>query len=113
MLTSVLRTVVPALWGAIIGWVLTILPVLEPLREQLLEYGSAAVPFIAALLIGAWYALWRKLEPRLPDWLTTILLGSAKTPVYPPAKVTSTHAEPGERVRGVVQDYEPKHLADD
>jgi hypothetical protein len=25
----------------------------------------------------------RWLEPRLPDWLTRAVLGSAKTPVYP------------------------------
>lgn len=37
---------------------------------------------IAALLNGGWYAAcrWLKLHP--PDWLTRILLGSAKAPVY-------------------------------
>lgn len=82
MLTSILRTIVPALWGSFIGWLLTVVPVLEPLSDELLAYGDLAVPFITALLIGAWYALWRKLEPHLPDWLTRILLGSAKQPTY-------------------------------
>lgn len=82
MLTSILRTVVPALWGSLIGWLLGVVPMLEPLRGELLTYGNLAVPVIAAILIGAWYAFWRWLEPQLPDWLTRILLGSAKTPVY-------------------------------
>ena len=82
MLTSILRTVVPLLWGSFIGWLLGLIPALEPLRETLLGYGDFAVPFIGALITGAWYALWRWLEPRLPDWLTRILLGSAKAPTY-------------------------------
>lgn len=83
MLTSILRTVVPALWGSVIGWALTIVPVLEPLRADLLAYGDLAVPVIGAAIIGGWYALWRWLEPKLPDWLTRVLLGSASAPVYP------------------------------
>lgn len=82
MLISILRTIVPALWGSVIGWALTLLPVLEPLRADLLAYGDFAVPVIAAVIIGGWYALWRWLEPKLPDWLTRILLGSAQAPVY-------------------------------
>lgn len=84
MLTSILRTIVPALWGSIIGWVLSVVPLLEPLRADLLAYGDLAVPVIGAILIGGWYAFWRWLEPHLPDWLTRILLGSAKMPVYKP-----------------------------
>jgi hypothetical protein len=82
LLTSILRTVVPALWGSFIGWLLTLLPLLEPHRAELLAYGELAVPLVTALLIGLWYAFWRWLEPKLPDWLTRILLGSAKVPVY-------------------------------
>lgn len=82
MFTSILRTIVPALWGSFIGWLLTLVPVLEPLREDLLAYADVLLPIISAVLIGAWYAFWRWLEPRLPDWLTRITLGSAKAPVY-------------------------------
>jgi len=82
MLTSILRTIVPALWGSFIGWVLAVVPVMEPLRADLIAYGDLAVPVITAVLIGLWYAFWRWLEPRLPDWLTRILLGSAKAPTY-------------------------------
>jgi hypothetical protein len=82
VLTSILRTIVPYVWGIVIGWALSAVPVLEPLRDQLLAYGEAAVPIIALVITGAWYTLWRKLEQRLPDWLTSILLGSAKAPRY-------------------------------
>lgn len=82
MLVSILRTFIPYIWGIFIGSVLSAVPVLEPLRDQLLSYGELSVPVIAAILAGLWYALWRWLEPRLPDWLTRILLGSAKAPNY-------------------------------
>ncbi|WP_154605975.1 hypothetical protein [Arthrobacter sp. AQ5-05] len=109
MLTSILRTIVPALWGSFIGWALALIPAMEPLRAQLLTYGDLAAPIIGAVIIGAWYALWRKLEPRLPDWLTRILLGSAKTPTYMTADTI-----PGE----IVTDWHeveppPRHLASD
>lgn len=82
MFTSILRTIVPALWGAFIGWAIGLLPSLEPHRESLLEYGTPLSAIVATVLIGAWYAFWRWLEPRLPDWLTRAVLGSAKTPAY-------------------------------
>lgn len=44
MLTSILRTVVPAFWGSWIGWILASVPALEPLRANLLAYGDLAVP---------------------------------------------------------------------
>lgn len=82
MITSILRTIVPALWGSLIGWVFGIIPALEPAREQLLSLGALAVPVISAVIIGAWYALWRWVEPHLPAWLTAALLGSPKSPTY-------------------------------
>lgn len=82
MLISILRTVVPALWGSFIGLLLSLFPVLEPLRGDLDGYAEVLVPIIAAVLIGLWYALWRKLEPMLPPWLVTVVLGSAKAPIY-------------------------------
>ena len=88
MLTSILRTVVPALWGSFISLLLGWAPLLEPLEPQLLAYGEVIVPILAALITGAWYALWRWLEPRLPDWLTRLFLGSAKTPTYEPKHAT-------------------------
>ena len=83
LLTSILRTVVPALWGSFILWVIGLIPALAPLKEQLLGLADIALPIVTAVIIGGWYAFWRWLEPRLPDWLTRAVLGSAKTPVYP------------------------------
>lgn len=97
MITSILRTLIPALWGSVIGWFLTVVPVLEPLRADLLAYGELAVPVIAALLIGGWYAVCRWLEPHLPDWLTRILLGSAKAPVYEAHQKINVNAEYADR----------------
>lgn len=103
MLISILRTIVPALWGSVIGWALTLLPVLEPLRADLLAYGDFAVPVIAAVIIGGWYALWRWLEPKLPDWLTRILLGSAKSPAYEPTVRVGIDQETIDRALGSIQ----------
>lgn len=82
MLTSFLRTVVPALWGSLIGWLLSVAPVLEPLRELLLSQADLLIPILGAVIIAAWYQFWRWLEPLLPAWLVRAVLGSAKTPVY-------------------------------
>jgi hypothetical protein len=83
VLISVLRTVVPYVWGLFIGWLITAIPVLQPLENELLSISTLALPILIAAISAAWYALWRWLEPRLPDWLTRAVLGSAKAPTYP------------------------------
>lgn len=112
MLTPILRTIIPALWGSLIGWCLTVVPILEPLRADLLAYGDLAVPFISALLIGAWYAVCRWLEPHLPDWLTRILLGSAKTPVYEAGRYVDAYASGGPLDGYPIPDEHPATGAD-
>ena len=112
MLTSILRTIVPALWGSAIGWLLSIAPVLEPLREQLLAYADWLTPIIGAIIIGAWYALWRRVEPLLPDWLTRILLGSAQAPVYAKEAIVGELDTDGEIVPWH-DAGKPKHSAED
>lgn len=82
VLTAVLRTLVPALWGSFIAWLIGLLPILAPLQGQLEGLAELALPILTAVIVAAWYALWRWLEPRLPDWLTRAVLGSAKTPIY-------------------------------
>jgi hypothetical protein len=82
MLTAILRTVVPALWGSVIAWLIGALPLLAPLENDLLGLADVTLPIITAVIIGAWYAFWRWLEPKLPDWLTRAVLGSAHTPTY-------------------------------
>lgn len=86
LLTSIIRTLVPALWGSVIAWLLGAVPLLHPLEADLLAVGDLAVPFVIAVIIGLWFALWRWLQPRLPDWLIQLVLGSAKLPVYVPPK---------------------------
>lgn len=103
MLISILRTVVPALWGSFIVWLLGLVPVFEPLREDLLAYADLAVPIIAGVIIGAWYAFWRWLEPKLPDWATRILLGSAHAPAYAPAVRVGIDQETIDRTLGSIQ----------
>ena len=83
LLTSILRTLVPALWGSLIAWLIGVLPILAPLEADLNGLADIILPVLTAVIIGAWYAFWRWLEPRLPDWLTRAVLGSAKTPTYP------------------------------
>lgn len=79
-IASILRTIVPASWGALIAWVVTQVALPEVVAEFV---ASAAVSgFITAVAIGGWYALWRKIEPRVPAWLVTVVLGYAKPPTY-------------------------------
>ena len=82
LLTSILRTLVPALWGSLVAWLIGIVPLLEPLQAHLLGLSDVILPVLTAVIIAAWYAFWRWLEPRLPDWLTRAVLGSASAPIY-------------------------------
>jgi hypothetical protein len=83
---SLLRTAVPSLWGtalaALLAWVLPRVPgdVGEALSSLL---GSELVTgLLVAASIAAWYAVARWLEPRLPAWLTRLVLGSSAAPTY-------------------------------
>jgi len=85
---SYLRTVVPVAWGSLVGlllgWVAPHLPGdLGATLAQLLG-GEAAIALVSGLAIAGWYALWRRVEKRIPDWLTRIVLGSAAAPSYSP-----------------------------
>ena len=55
---------------------------LEPLRETLMEQSDVIVIALQGAIIGAWYTFSRWLEPKLPDWLSRILMGSASQPTY-------------------------------
>lgn len=90
LLTSILRTVVPALWGSLIAWLIGVLPILAPMEADLKGLADIILPVLTAVIIAAWYAFWRWLEPRLPDWLTRAVLGSAKTPTYPAGHVAGS-----------------------
>ncbi|HUX70401.1 MAG TPA: hypothetical protein VMV41_07825 [Cellulomonadaceae bacterium] len=75
---SVLRTAVPSVWGALIAWVLTVVPLPHVVGVFLTSKSGV----VAALAIVGWYALWRRIEPHLPAWATRLVLGSSRAPSY-------------------------------
>lgn len=77
---SYLRTVVPVLWGSAVAWLLTV--VVLPAEVTDLLSSDLAITAVTGVVVGAWYIAWRWAEPRIPDWLTRLVLGSAQTPVY-------------------------------
>ncbi|WP_402465824.1 hypothetical protein [Isoptericola aurantiacus] len=78
--TSWLRTAVPALWGSAVAWLLARYAL--PVEVADLLQSPVATSAVVALAIGAWYALWRWLEPHLPAWATRLVLGSNSAPTY-------------------------------
>lgn len=95
---SLLRTVVPVIWGSAIAWLLTVVSLPAPVTGFLTDQTDIVV----VVAIAGWYAAFRWLEPRLPAWLTRIVLGSNQTPTYalahtvvnntPPAALASVDA---------------------
>lgn len=77
-LTSWLRTVVPTAWSAVIAWLVS-LGAPEWLSTAL---GGLTDTFVVPVVLATVYAGLRWLEPRIPAWLATVLLGSSKYPVY-------------------------------
>lgn len=75
---SVLRTAVPSVWGALIAWVLTVVP----LPHTAGVFLTSKSDVVAALAIVGWYALWRRIEPHLPAWAARLVLGSSRAPSY-------------------------------
>lgn len=79
-LTSVLRTVVPTAWGALIAWLVgsSLLP--ATLETQASGFGVV----VAAVAIGVYYALvrWLETQPWFPAWLAALLLGGGRPPEY-------------------------------
>ena len=77
---SYLRTVVPVLWGSAVAGLLT--AVTLPVEVTDLLGSELAATAVTAVAVGVWYIAWRWAEPRLPDWLRCVVLGSARTPRY-------------------------------
>jgi hypothetical protein len=77
-LTAWVRTVVPALWSALVAWLvaLGLPPVFTDAAAGLVDV------LVVPVALASVYALLRWLEPKLPDWLTRVLLGSARPPTY-------------------------------
>lgn len=99
-LPAYLRTYVPIVWGWLVGLVLTNVPGIESLL-LMLNIDPNAPAILAAITGGlaiGWYALMRKIEPYIPDWLTTVFLGSPQVPAYDGTTAGSPPAEAGETV---------------
>ncbi|GGM65290.1 hypothetical protein GCM10012275_39800 [Longimycelium tulufanense] len=75
-----LRTVIPTLWTTLLIYLAS----LGAPDWLLTPLGRAGELVVVPIIMGAVYPLMRAIEPRLPDWLTRILLGSATPPSYAP-----------------------------
>ncbi|WP_409466611.1 DUF6519 domain-containing protein [Amycolatopsis sp. GA6-003] len=85
-LTSWLRTVVPGLWSALVAWLVSLgLP--SSVTDAVAGLGNQV---IVPLVLAVVYALLRQLEPKMPPWLTRVLLGSNRPPSY--AETEADHA---------------------
>lgn len=97
LVASWLRTVVPGLWSAAIGGLLAwlgthagwVLDLLDALGID--PKSTAFTAGVVTLVLAAWYAGWRRLEPYIPDWLTRLVLGSSKAPSYAPVTADGAH----------------------
>jgi len=88
---SLLRTGVPIAWGYVLTWLVGLIPALQPVLERPEVVGlSNAITFGLAL---GWYAVMRWIEPRLPAWLTRIVLGANAAPVYVEGTATAVVRE--------------------
>lgn len=85
---SWIRTGVPILWGYVLTFLATRVPDLYALLDN---------PQLQAAVVGAvalaWYALMRWVEPRLPAWLTRIVLGANTAPWYTQGQVLKSTVE--------------------
>lgn len=80
--TSIIRTAVPYAWGLLITYLLSLIPGVAPSLLPAVPVVLGWGPAIAAAIAGVWYALMRKIEPKLPAWLTVVVLGSNSQPKY-------------------------------
>lgn len=83
---SRLRTIVPILWGSLVATLLRLVSPHLPgdVGQALVDWlgSELALTAVTAAVIAAWYWVWRRLEPRIPDWLARLALGSARAPGY-------------------------------
>lgn len=77
---SWIRTVVPGAWGVLLAWVAGYVA----LPEEVVKYlnDPFTLVLVTGLAIGLWKGVFNWLEPKMPAWLTRIILGSNQTPSY-------------------------------
>lgn len=89
---ATIRTLVPALWGLALSWLISQWPVVATVLDWLTAQLGADVRTIiglalTGLVIAGWYWLIRKLGewfPAAQKWIERLGLGSSKTPTYEP-----------------------------
>ena len=81
---SLLRTAVPVAWGYVVAFALAKIPAAADFLASLgVDLNSVVVVnFVTGAATIAWYAVWRWAEPKLPAWLTRLVLGSNRAPSY-------------------------------
>ena len=83
---ATLRTAVPAAWGTLVAYLLSLLAghLPDELHTTLADLlaSPAASALAVSVVIAGWYWLWRRLEDHVPLWLVRLALGSARTPSY-------------------------------
>lgn len=81
--TSVLRTLIPSAWGALISWAVFAGLLSPDLQAQAQQFATVLV----AVAIAVYYALVRLLEAQAwwPAWASAVLLGAPAVPSYGPA----------------------------
>lgn len=85
IVVSIIRTLVPSAWGSVLTWVATQLPFLEAPLNAAGATGLGAV--LVVVLTTLWYTLMRNLESHLPAWLTVLVLGANRAPIYDPTQI--------------------------
>jgi hypothetical protein len=73
-----LRTVLPGAWAALVAYLATL--GLPSWVTDIL--GDASEQVVGVVILAVVYPALRWLETRLPDWLSRLLMGSAKRPTY-------------------------------
>lgn len=85
---SYLRTYVPKAWGVVVGALLVWLGQHAPWAIDALAFfgvdlnSTVTVLFVVGLTEAAWFYVWRRVEPHVPDWLSRLAMGSALQPAY-------------------------------
>ncbi|MEU5847427.1 DUF1906 domain-containing protein [Saccharopolyspora shandongensis] len=81
-LVSIVRTALPAAWGALVAWLVSTRLLPPDLGEQAQTLATTVlVPVAGALIYAA--ARWLETRPGFPRSLAHLLLGSARAPSYP------------------------------
>lgn len=82
---ALIRTIVPVAYGALAAWLIGL-----GIPSWVLSSAHAMViTAMTALLSAAWYAVWQRLQSRVPAWLVVVALGYAAAPSYPRPDATA------------------------